>query len=417
VSNDIDKGIIFTNITHSSARLKISSKEVEKLKTNKAFGKYLITSIAIIVLCSLVVSCAPSTPATPTGTSVPPPTATKPIVLVGDTHMTDRERYFGDEFKNLLAEIKSKSNGKLELQLHYNGELGFNYREYFKTLKEGSVDFAWTPGSLGSAHVKEVAYVSLPKLYGNDPVTKKQTAPRFKAIREVLDKDIYPAWNMVCLAVCPPLTGTTTYYEFVMTKNVPSLADMKGKTLRVGTPEIGNFWKSFGVNPTTVPAAEVYMALKTGMIDGTNIGRQMYLPFKYHEVCPYLMHWGKGEQVDGEYGGFAMNKNAYDKIPADLQKVLIDAFRNYQDAIVKAYENFIPKDDGAVQHLIKDYKITDLQWSDADCAKVQDLADEYVAQWLKNTTDLGRKFVKTDMDSMGLSSRYSKLIELSKSIK
>ncbi|MBN1367066.1 MAG: TRAP transporter substrate-binding protein DctP [Dehalococcoidales bacterium] len=384
-------------------------------KTTFKFGALLAF---VLVVSLFAFSCGGGTTTTSsTTTTSTTQTQVKPIILVADTHMQESQFYFGPAYKAMLAEVEEKSGGRLIIQTHYNSELGFSFREWLKTIKEGLVDITYTPGSLGSAFVPELGYAGLPLIYGPN-VPKQQLVPRYAALKEILWDEVYPSWNCVPLAVMGPLNDISSYNEYCMVKNVPDLDSMKGISLRVGTPEIGAFWANFGVSPTVIPSPDVYMALKTGMVDGTNIGRHMYLTTKYYEVAPYLMQFGKGEECSAEFGGWAINKNVFDKLSPDLQQILLDAYHNYEVAMLLYYEEwkqpggFFPPNDTTVDKIIAEYNITVIQWSDADCARIQDAADINLATWLKGTTDLGRKLVESDLVSMGLADRWDHLVDL-----
>ncbi|MBT9486076.1 MAG: TRAP transporter substrate-binding protein [Rubrivivax sp.] len=73
-------------------------------------------------------------------------------------------------------------------------------------------------------------------------------------------------------------------------RKVLSPADMKGLKIRVPeTPTILEVMKAWGASPTPIPAAELYLAMKQGLVDGQDNGFDAIAGAKYYEVQKYAM--------------------------------------------------------------------------------------------------------------------------------
>src|SRR5690606_6293151 len=73
-------------------------------------------------------------------------------------------------------------------------------------------------------------------------------------------------------------------------RKVLTPADMKGLKVRVPeTPAILEVMKAWGAAPTPVPAAELYLAMKQGLVDGQDNGFDAIAGAKYYEVQKYAM--------------------------------------------------------------------------------------------------------------------------------
>lgn len=73
-------------------------------------------------------------------------------------------------------------------------------------------------------------------------------------------------------------------------RKVMSPADLKGLKIRVPeTPTILETMKAWGASPTPVPAAELYLAMKQGLVDGQDNGFDAIAGAKYYEVQKYAM--------------------------------------------------------------------------------------------------------------------------------
>jgi TRAP-type transport system periplasmic protein len=105
-------------------------------------------------------------------------------------------------------------------------------------------------------------------------------------------------------------------------RKVMNLADMKGLKIRVPeTPTILEVMKAWGAAPTPIPAAELYMAMKQGLVDGQDNGFDAIAGAKYFEVQKYAM------RIDYIHSGLVVliAADKWAKLDAAQQKALTDA--------------------------------------------------------------------------------------------
>ncbi len=99
-------------------------------------------------------------------------------------------------------------------------------------------------------------------------------------------------------------------------------ADMKGLKLRTPSIEaITVCMETLGASYVSMPLADVYMALKTGVVDGQENPIATIYDQKLHEVQPYILY------VNYQYHPEVMTMNAsyFNSLPEEYQKVLSDA--------------------------------------------------------------------------------------------
>jgi C4-dicarboxylate-binding protein DctP len=114
----------------------------------------------------------------------------------------------------------------------------------------------------------------------------------------------------------------------IMSANKPLHAptDMRGQKMRIQSSKVLDAqMRALGANPQVLAFSEVYQALQTGVVDGTeNPPSNMYTQ-KMHEVQKHLTVTNHG------YLGYAVivNKKFWDGLPADirgqLEKAMADA--------------------------------------------------------------------------------------------
>lgn len=129
-----------------------------------------------------------------------------------------------------------------------------------------------------------------------------------------------------------------------MTNNIRpirTVGDLKGIKMRtMQAPVILEQYKTWNANPTAMAFAEVYNGLQQRVIDGqenplANIGAM-----RFYEVQKYLTLSGHA------YHGYAtiVNKQAWEKLPADLKSIMQNAFdmaRDHARQLTVGYEQKI----------------------------------------------------------------------------
>jgi tripartite ATP-independent transporter DctP family solute receptor len=95
--------------------------------------------------------------------------------------------------------------------------------------------------------------------------------------------------------------------------------DLKGQTIRVPPiPTLTEVFKSFGANPVPMQWGEVYVAMQQGVIDGLELPASTMVSDKFPEVTKFYSL----TQHSYPPALWMMSKPGYDKLPADLRKVV-----------------------------------------------------------------------------------------------
>jgi TRAP-type transport system periplasmic protein len=99
-------------------------------------------------------------------------------------------------------------------------------------------------------------------------------------------------------------------------------ADLKGLKIRVPeTPTILQVLRAWGAAPTPVAAAELYLALKQGVVDGQDNGFDAIAQAKYYEVQKYVT------RIDYVQSGLLVliSADRWGRLSPPQQKALVDA--------------------------------------------------------------------------------------------
>lgn len=115
-------------------------------------------------------------------------------------------------------------------------------------------------------------------------------------------------------------------------KPVKSLADLKDIKMRV--PEIKTYlalWETLGTKPARVAWAEVQLALRTGVVEASEGPISSAYAAKFHEVAKYVT---RTDHILST-AHVTINEKFFAGLPADQQKILIDAAKEAVAATAK----------------------------------------------------------------------------------
>ncbi|NBI43214.1 DctP family TRAP transporter solute-binding subunit [[Haemophilus] felis] len=237
----------------------------------------------------------------------------------GMTAGTNQNEYKAAQL--FAEEVKTKSNGKIEIKLYPDAQLAKNDVESMKQLKDGAMDFTFSESSRFSELGYPISQVyALPYLVPDFDTMKKalnETSVGKKLLADLKKDKI--------LVLSQAYNGTR---QTTSNRAINSLADMKGLKLRVpGAPSNKAYAEYTGASYTPMAFAEVYLALKTNAVDAQENPLSTINDKKFYEVQSHLALTNHilNDQL------YLMSADSFNELPADLQKVV-------QDAATKAAE-------------------------------------------------------------------------------
>ena len=241
--------------------------------------------------------------------------AQAPIVIkFSHVVATDTPKGQAAERFKLLAE--KATNGKVKIEVYPNSQL-YKDKEELEALQLGAMQMlAPSLAKFGPLGVKEFEAFDLPYIF-----------PNKTALYNVTEGDI----GKGLLKKLEPkgITGLA-YWDNgfkVMSANKPlhHPADFKGLKMRIQSSKVLDAqMRALGANPQVLAFSEVYQALQTGVVDGTeNPPSNMYTQ-KMNEVQKHVTVSNHG------YLGYAVivNKKFWDGLPPDIRGQLEQAMRD-----------------------------------------------------------------------------------------
>ena len=211
-------------------------------------------------------------------------------------------------------EVEKRSKGKIDVQFFHSAQLGGEV-EILDKLKVGVLQGSLNSGLLISRIHPFANVLELPYLFPN--WEKVDVFVRSDLGSQVLDS---------LAKVDLKGLGYTSYGFHTLATNKPfkSLDDLNKFKFRSAEAELSmDILKLLGISPTALPFAEVYQALRTGVIEGIDNTPNVIDLVKWGEVVKYVAdtnHWF------GWYV-FLIKKSWLEGLPADLQKIIIEVGR------------------------------------------------------------------------------------------
>jgi len=149
----------------------------------------------------------------------------------------------------------------------------------------------------------------------------RRTWDKFPFLDEMLER-----YNQKRIALC-----TLPSYEFVTNFPIQKLEDMKGKRIAHGGPMVP--WaEAIGCVGVQSRLNEAYTALQTGVYDGWMMEPHATVGFKLYEPAPYYTIAGLGAGIPN---CITMNLDTWNKLPKEVQKIVIDVGKAYEVAMAK----------------------------------------------------------------------------------
>lgn len=255
------------------------------------------------------------------------PASAAPPILIKFSHVVDENTPKGIaalEFKRL---VELRTRGRVKVEVYPNSSL-YKDREELEALQLGAVQMlAPSLAKFGQLGLRDFEVFDLPYIFPNRQVLKKVTQGEIgrQLLEQLEDRGILGL----------------AYWDNgfkVMSANTPLRVpeDLKGKRMRIQPSRVLEAqMEALGATPIPLAFSDVYTALETGLVDGTENPPSNLYSKKMHEVQKYVAVTNHG------YLGYAVivNRKFWNSLPTDvrstLEKSLVDATRKNDDEAEK----------------------------------------------------------------------------------
>lgn len=118
-------------------------------------------------------------------------------------------------------------------------------------------------------------------------------------------------------------------YQIITKEPINTLEDLKGMKL-MAAGAVGSWLDGTGAIPINGGYPDFYNSISTGIADGAVMTVNGMLPFKIHEVAPYITVVNLGGPITG---GLAINADSWDALQPEAQQIFTDLGREYSTMV------------------------------------------------------------------------------------
>lgn len=282
--------------------------------------------------------------------------------------------------------LEKQSGGRITVKRFPNAQMGPTPQHY-DFARTGQADVAWflhggTPGRFPLTEV-----INLPFMVGSSEIgTKVLNDSELRS--QYLDAE-HKGIKLLMLLTHQPGGPHTTK------KPIRTLEDFKGLRLRFASPTVRDLVAALGANPVGVAPTDQAEQLQKGTIDGVfidyggaGIAFRLGGTLKYStELYAYVTSFGIG-----------MNEDFWNKLPADLKKLVVDTMTGKEKEVGEAWDAL----DVPGKKALMDGGGEAIKFSAADMAKVREIGAQVSEAKIK------------ELEGKGLPARavYNKMREL-----
>ena len=225
-------------------------------------------------------------------------------------------------YLELGEKFNQVSDGRLQVQVMTPAELGFKGTEILRAMNDNLVEVAEVGWGYHAKEVPWLGIIELPFLiresYVEHRIVLDVFRPYLEEMANTYDFTIYQLTrqhSLPCLA----------FYTKIP---INSVDDLKGLKIRIYDPYQEGFLAEAGATPVFMPFSEVPAALAQGVIDGafTSVGLGTMMG-----VYESGIRYETGTYPGLAMGGIAVNNKALNSLPSDLQQVVVDVMKWFND--------------------------------------------------------------------------------------
>lgn len=203
--------------------------------------------------------------------------------------------------------VAAQAPAQLEIK-YLGGPEVIPNREQVEALRNGSVDMVFSTSGYYVSAVPVVDGLNLTEL---TPAEERE-----KGVNDFLNK----IHNQKVNAQYMGRLGVDLPFMLFLNKPITKTSDLKGLKIRCSPTHI-EFLKKVGAQPMVIPPPDVHTALERGVVDGFIWVAGLIRDWGWHEVVKYRVEPGfyMANNV------VLINKEVWDKLPANLQKLLMES--------------------------------------------------------------------------------------------
>ncbi len=215
--------------------------------------------------------------------------------------------------RRFAADVEKRTGGSLTFTVYPNSSLVKTFAQ-ISALRKGALDISLCPTAYGGGEIPELNITFMPAVIGSyEEGLKWKSAPVGKALVDALDakgiKLITWLWQSGGIA----------------SRLGPILrpSDVKGLKVRGGSKEMDEMFQAAGASVSTMPSNELYIAMKTGVMDVAVTSSTSLMSFRLEETCKNLTS-AQGASFFYILEPVLMSKSVFESLSPSEQKAILE---------------------------------------------------------------------------------------------
>ncbi len=283
------------------------------------------------------------------------------------------------------AKVKERSQGRMEIRVHPASSL-YPGPELIPALLDGRAEIGPVLASYLTDVLLEMGPLELPFMTGSVEEHRKAALQLRPFYTEMLARK---GLKLLSIHAWPS-------QQIFSTVPIRTVADWKGKKIRVYGADSANIARLLGAAPVNIAFSEVYSALEKKTVDGAMTSATNAEPMKFFEVAKYLDYWylaGAAQEW------LVANQKSWDGLPRDLQQVVLDAMKetNLEE---KEWQDAIAADERTRKRL-PELGMTIVDPPKEEMDKARKIARGAWDTWLQRTGPDGKRGMELALKALG----------------
>jgi TRAP-type C4-dicarboxylate transport system substrate-binding protein len=235
------------------------------------------------------------------------------VTLKFHTFMAPMSNVWLTMHKPWMEKVEKDSGGRIKFEGYPAMQLGGTPVQLYDQARDGVVDIVWTlPGNTAGRFPRVEAF-ELPFMMNNAEATSKA----YWEYVQTQAPDEFKETHVIALHV----HGPGMFHS--ATKQIRSVADLRGMKVRGPTRQITKMLGSVGATPVGMPLPAITDALSKGTIDACAIPWEVVPSIKVHELTKFHSEFDNtGAALYTTTFVMAMNQAKYNSLAPDLKKVI-----------------------------------------------------------------------------------------------
>lgn len=282
----------------------------------------------------------------------------------------------GEGLKHWADLVGQRTGGRITFQFFWAGSL-LNATQMFDGVRDGLADFAVPAMSYVSGRVQDVALFEVPFAY---PTDERLMLPYYREVEPVLNDIFTKDFNQRVVWASPSTTASPISCR---DKFLTNQQQWQGTLVRVAGKWQSATIEKWGGKPVVIDLGDAYTALQRGTADCLLLVYNLLDSFKLYEVVKNMTRIDHSVNLQA----LTVNLDAWAKIPAEDQKILLDAGQESQEFVMQRKRTLVETS----LEKFKGQGVKICTPTQEEMLRLRKASDEVQAEVAKGQTEQGKK--------------------------